>query len=1068
MLLIGSGFIYFKKDAIIAEVLKHANEDFKGLVQIEKTTISPFENFPYISIKVHNLKVFESKQVDTLAVIDVKTAYLGFDFWNVVKNNLVVKKLSLENGSFNIIQDNDGNFNIVKAFEPAIEETEDDSMPLILDFKEITLTNIDLKKESLETKIILETDIDSGIASFEKNEKDMQLVLDAKFLFNVFDNGKPTYIYHKHLELHTSFIYHTDTQVVDFLKTTVLLEGADFDMTGKIDVDDGMDVDLRFSGNKPSFDLVIGFAPEELIPVLRSYENRGKVYFDAHFKGKTANNQMPAINAKFGCENGFILNPEVNKSLDQLTFHSTFTNGAARNNSTSKFELKEFNTRPEAGDFKASLAVTNFDSPEIDMQLDSDFDLDFLTKFFKLKDLSNLTGKVLLTMNFHDIIDLQHPEKALEKLNQAYYSKLEIKDLNFKSDSYHLPLENLNVEARITGEMLDLKNCSFKLGESDITLQGKITDFPAVIHQANDPVTAELHINSKKIDVGELTPKTPGKEPLDEQLTNLKFDLVFKGLANTFLTSKSLPVGNYYLTNISAKLKNYEHALKNLNGTFYINENDVLVKRLDGKLDTSDFHFEGKIGHYDLWLADVKNGDTNIEFDLTSNDLYFKDIFTYKGENFMPDEYRNEDLQDFKLHGRVALHYKETLQSTDFYLTELRGKLKMHPLTFKNFNGNVHLENDVLAIRNVSGSLGENDFKLNGTYFLNNPAKTHTLNFESARLNINELITFNEPQIATGTSTTTVDHDAGYNIFKEPFPNARVNAKITDLRFNKYHLTNLTAQAGVKENHFVNIDKLQFNAASGLVEITGYFNGSNPKHVYLHPDIKVQKVNIDEVLFKFDNFGQDVMVSENLHGIVTGRIRGKIWLHTDFTPSMEDTELTIDATIENGRLDNFAPMQAMSSFFGDKNLNRIKFDTLQNRLTFKNGRLSFPNMQLNSSLGYMEISGSQGVDLTMDYYLRIPLKLVGKAAFGKLFGRKPEEISPDQEDDLIIRDTSKKTRFVNVHLTGTPDDFNIALRKNKDVKAGVQFNKTDDFMFEDLKSEFEDKNDDDNEDDNED
>jgi hypothetical protein len=253
----------------------------------------------------------------------------------------------------------------------------------------------------------------------------------------------------------------------------------------------------------------------------------------------------------------------------------------------------------------------------------------------------------------------------------------------------------------------------------------------------------------------------------------------------------------------------------------------------------------------------------------------------------------------------------------------------------------------------------------------------------------------------------------------------------------------------------VYLDQLQFNAANGLVDISGYFNGSNPKHIYLNPDVKIQKVNLDKVMFKFDNFGQDMMVSDNLHGIASGRIKGKIWLHTDFTPSLEDSDLTIDVSIENGRLDNFAPMQAMSSFFGDKNLNRIRFDTLQNRLSLKNGKLSFPNMLINSSLGYMEISGSQDLDLNMDYYVRVPLKLVGKAAFGKLFNKKPEEISPDQEDELIIKDPEKRTRFINIRMTGTPEKYKIALQKNKDVKAGKKFKKTDDFLFKNLESEFE-------------
>ncbi len=1045
-----STFVYVKKDAIISKIISQTNKSYKGFIAIDKTTISPLENFPYISLKLKNVKVFETKSTDSLAIIDVKTAYIGFDFWQIIKSDFQIKKIALKDGFINIKQYENNELNIARAFEPFDEEIDETNKPFKLDIDQIKISNIDVKKEIIATKILVEVDVKKAVASFEKTAKEIILSLDSQFMLNVFKDKKPTYIYHKHLELQTDFDFDKLTHIVNFKKSTLKLEGAAFDMIGMIDIDDEMFVDLAFSGKKPNFDLLIAFAPEDLIPTLKSYENLGKIYFDAHVKGKTANNQIPAIDATFGCKDGYIKDKDSKKVLDKLGFNCTFTNGENNSNSTSVFELKDFSARPEVGKFKANLKVVNFDSPEIDMRLDADLDLDFFGKFFKLKDLKNLSGQVLISMNFHDIIDLQQPEKALEDFNQAYFSKLQIKNLNFKSDKYHLPLSNLNLEANVNGENLDLKNCSFKLAESDVAINGKIINIPAIIHKADEQIQAELHIKSNKLDVKQLMPKKETPSTIDEVVSNLKFDLNFNGKANTFNTSKSLPIGNYYITNISANLKNYHHQLNNINGVFYIDNKDISVKRFDGKLDTSDFHFEGKIGHYDLWLAENKMGDTNIDFDLTSKEIHFKDIFTYKGNNFMPKEYRNEDVKELKLHGNVLLHYqKNTLQSTDFYLTELKAKLKIHPLKLHGFNGNVHLENDILKIKDFSGNIGNNDFKVNGTYYTKENSNFHQLNIQSKRLNINEIITYNQPAI-----TEKIDHDAVPNIFEKPFPNLILNAKINDLTYEKFHLQNIAGQVKVAKNHMIYVDKLQFLAANGLVDISGYFNGSNPKNIYLNPDIKLQKVDLDKLFIKFDNFGQDQLISDNLHGLLTGRITGKILLHNDLTPIINDSNLQMDVSIENGRLDNFAPMQAMSTYFGDKNLNRIKFDKLENRFILKNGELSFPNMMINSTLGYLEISGSQTVDLNMDYYIRVPLKIVGQAAFNKLFKRKPKEISPEQEDELIIKDPEKRMRFINIRMLGKPDDFKISLKKNKEIKSGTQFKKTDDFLFDDIDSEF--------------
>jgi hypothetical protein len=106
-----------------------------------------------------------------------------------------------------------------------------------------------------------------------------------------------------------------------------------------------------------------------------------------------------------------------------------------------EFSLSDFSSRPEAGVFKGNLVVKNFVAPEVDLQLDSDFDLDFLAQFLEIKDLKKLKGKVQLKMNFHDIIDLEFPERSLEQFNQAYYTELKVTDLSFESPDFHLPVK---------------------------------------------------------------------------------------------------------------------------------------------------------------------------------------------------------------------------------------------------------------------------------------------------------------------------------------------------------------------------------------------------------------------------------------------------------------------------------------------------------------------------------------------------------------------------------------------------------------------------------------------------
>jgi hypothetical protein len=80
----------------------------------------------------------------------------------------------------------------------------------------------------------------------------------------------------------------------------------------------------------------------------------------------------------------------------------------------------------------------------------------------------------------------------------------------------------------------------------------------------------------------------------------------------------------------------------------------------------------------------------------------------------------------------------------------------------------------------------------------------------------------------------------------------------------------------------------------------------------------------------------------------------------------------------------------------------------------------------------MEISGTQDLNEHMEYYFRIPLKLATKSARQKLFGKKETIADSSQIDVIQYKNTNRKTRYLNLKLSGTPDDYKVSLgRKRK-------------------------------------
>jgi len=1037
------GIIYWKQDAIIKELITTLNKDFKGEIKIADSHISPFSNFPYISIDVDSVQIYEEKNHSDNPICDIQDVYLGFDLWTMISGKFDIKSIKLTNGYFNLVQHKDGNFNIANAFAPIKTDTTASSgkTNFHLDLKVIKLKNIDFTKLNETNNLLIEAYIDEAKSKFKTNGDHYNIGLDAKFLLNVVNNGDTTFIKHKHFKIDTELDYNNTNQLLVIKPSKVNLEHAAFSIEGSCDLKNDADLDIKVHGNKPNFDLLIAFAPEELIPVLESYDNKGKVYFEAVIKGKSTNGNNPFIAADFGCEHAFFNNTSENKKLDDINFIGHFTNGVNRDASTTEFNLLDFSAKPGAGIFSGNIKVKNFNAPEIDMQVKADFELEFLAKFLNMKDYQDLKGSILLTMNFKDIIDVNNIEKSIEKLNESYRSELKVTNLSLSSTRFSIPISNINLYATMDGHVAKIHNCSGMLGTSDVKLNGTIDDLPAIIHHTDIPVKTQLNISSKLIDIGEITKGFGGTSAMDEQITNLNLQLSFVSSARAFTESESLPVGEFFIDDFTAKLKHYPHTLHDIHADIFVEDHDLRIANFSGEIDQSDFHFTGKLKHYNYWLKPSPVGDIEADFDLTSNMIQLDDLFSYKGENYVPEDYRHEELKQLKLHGNIILHYNGKIKSTDIQLTQLDALMKIHPLKFENFNGRVHYEDENIMIRKLSGKIGKSAFTVDLDYFTGkdkvNKKRNNHVGITSSHLDIDELTNFN-PANHTIENTKPEDHEKGFNIYDLPFSDMTFDLNIAHLNYHRILLDNIHGKIRTQENHYIYLDQLDLDAAGGHFNVKGYFNGSNKDKIYFSPDIQVKNADLDQLFFKFENFGQDHLVSENIHGRLSAHVTGKIHMHADMVPIIDDSEIHLDMDIIHGKLENFAPLSAMSDFFKDKNLSKILFDTLSNHIDLTNGVLTVPRMTINTTLGFVEFSGKQDLDGDMEYYVRIPLKLVTEIAFTKLFNKKKEEVDPEQVDEIQYRDKSKKIPFINIKITGNSEKYKISLAKDKNAYKNEQ------------------------------
>jgi hypothetical protein len=1028
------GIIYFKQDAIVQELLLHFNEDFEGSIKLKDSHLSLFEAFPYVAIDLEDLNIYEGKIASKeKEITHIKDCYIGFDLLDIIKGDFQIKSIKINDGNLNLIQEKDGTINLLNAFKSKKEEKEIEK-DFKIKLKSIDIKNLKITKYNKINNLNISSYLGKVRAQIDGSNKHFEINLDTDFSLTIDKKGEKKFLENKHFRLSTHLKLNQLSKELIIEPTVVDFEHSTFNLKGKIGLTKNIPVDLECSGNKPNFNLFIDVAPKEIALKLNQFKNKGKVYFKGKIKGETANSKIPKIDIDFGCSNGAFDNKITSKKLDQIEFNGTFTNGNNHNLSSSELVIHKFNARPEIGTFKGDFSIKNFESPEIKIALNADFKLDFIINFVNLKDFKGTKGKIILDVNFHDIIDLDAPEKVINNLNESYYTSLKVENLQLAHLNNNFSISDCNMKAKLNGHKAEMEYLKIKIGESDLNIKGQISDLPAVLHAKNTPVTCDLNMESIKINIKELASKQ-GVEEIDETIDNFKLNLKFNATGQELRTFKYLPKGEFFVRNFYAKFKHYPHTIHDFYADIIIDDKDFRIIDFKGVLDQSDFHFNGNLRNYNQFFDIELNKDIIVEFDMNSRKLIFENLLTYRGENMIPKEYRHEEIDNLLFHGKSNIHFNDGhFESIDFDLSNFTGKMKIHPLKFENFKMKLKINKEYIIIDNFSGKIGKSDFNLNFQHFWHNHtnSKLNSLTLKSNYLDIDEIINYNPPSKNDSSEVPKIDHDSGFSIFDLPLYELNSSIEIESLNYHHHLLNSLNLQFETNSKKIIDLKDLSFQTAEGTIKMSGKLDAQNKEKIFFKPEIAISHLDLDKFMIKFDNFGQDYVVSDNLHGFFNGEISGTIHLHPDLTPKIDDSKLSVKMVLTDGKIENFAPLKVLENYFEDKNLNRVLFDTLRNEISIDKGTITIPKMTINSSLGFMEISGSQKMTtaMDMDYVIAVPWKMIGNIAANKLFKRKRK--NEESDDEILYKEDNSK--FVYITLIGNLENYEVKLIRKK--KAG--------------------------------
>ncbi|MFN8310142.1 MAG: AsmA-like C-terminal region-containing protein [Chitinophagales bacterium] len=381
------------------------------------------------------------------------------------------------------------------------------------------------------------------------------------------------------------------------------------------------------------------------------------------------------------------------------------------------------------------------------------------------------------------------------------------------------------------------------------------------------------------------------------------------------------------------------------------------------------------------------------DFDLSAHGTVdVEEARSFFGDSILENAEGKIDIADLHLSGNIP-----SWKQLDQAAVRGEGALKLREvefqtdgITYGNINGTIQFEDEKLRISALSINFLNTDFLFNGT--VENPlnyglglAKKKTENITlgfngDLKMKVcnlgNMIAAYDKKKKRAAAEGDKIDIRNVFNM------EGALRLSIGKLIYNKMNFNEVSGEVSLSPHH-INLSRLTSHAMGGNIAATGAVAFLQDKEMELLLDLKIDKVELPQIFQQCDNFGQTTLTDKNLKGDITATTQFKTVWKNYKDVDLHQLEGQLQCRIGNGELLNFEPIRAASQFIKVEELNRIVFSELSNTLFIKNGVISVPQMEVNSSALNLMLNGTHTFENQIDYHLKINLTKLLAAKFSR-------------------------------------------------------------------------------------
>ena len=242
-------------------------------------------------------------------------------------------------------------------------------------------------------------------------------------------------------------------------------------------------------------------------------------------------------------------------------------------------------------------------------------------------------------------------------------------------------------------------------------------------------------------------------------------------------------------------------------------------------------------------------------------------------------------------------------------------------------------------------------------YALKGSTLKGTLNVRSNHLNLNDFMTATTDSTAQTSQASSTEETASMIEVPQNI-DFQMDAGLKEVLFDKMTFTNMNGKLIVKD---------------GKVVMNGYYSTADPKKPEMNAGFRMENIGFAQAYKELDMVQQMAPIFENLKGNFSGNMHIRTLLDNQMSPVMDTMQGNGSLSTQDLSLSGVKVIDQIAEAVKKPELKEMKVKDMALDFTIKDGRVSTKPFDIKLGDYVMNLSGSTGLDQTIDYSGKIKL-----------------------------------------------------------------------------------------------